>query len=106
VTMTINDSLMQKALKAQDELRAEMQNIKQTDPLSNHGWEVASAALRARDSAQARMMEANKRAEAFKLDLAQARETIARLERDFADSEAMVDMMSRTLKRLARKGEV
>jgi len=105
MTMQVNDSLMQKALRAQDELRSEMQNIKQTDPLSNHGWEVAGAALRARDSAQARMMEANKRAEALESDLVRARETIARLERDLADSEAMVDMMSRTLKRLARKSE-
>ena len=109
--MTDIDRLMAEADRQQAEMRAQMVTRPPQKPavaltaegLDANGWEVAQAALKARDAFKERWAAAVKREAELQDDLKRLRDTVATLEQHLADEREITDALTRSLKRLARK---
>jgi len=109
--MTDIDRLMAEAERQQAEIRSQMAHkppqkpaaALTTDNLDSNGWEVAQAALKARDAFKTQLAASVRREAELRDDLSRLRDTVTALTADLDDERHITDALTRSLKRLARK---
>jgi uncharacterized membrane protein len=123
--MTEIDQLIAEALRQQDEIQEIAKQTQAAAPtskrltvplkapvepvvepkmdLDSHGWEVARAAMKARDSYKAQAEAAMQRESELQDDLSRLRNTVAQMQNELKDERLMVDVLSKSLKNMARR---